>query len=187
MDKGKMRTIPTSKMVAHSCTTRRLSKNRILQQPASKAVLVACLGMWILTTVAAEAGLPETGKNRTVSFSLQDKNAGDLLAQKWGIRLLPLRSTAAGNMLDFRYRVLDARKSAALFRRETKPYLLHQRSGKVLAVPNTAKIGPLRNSDTPQEGRNYWMFFRNTGHLVSKGDKVTVIIGEFRVEDIVVE
>ena len=120
-------------------------------------------------------------------FSLADQRTNALLAEKWGIRLLPLRSTAAGNMLDFRYEVLDARKSAALFRRETRPYLLHQRTGKVLAVPNTAKIGPLRNSDTPREGKRYWMFFRNTGRLVSRGDKVTVIIGDFRVEDIVVE
>ena len=126
-------------------------------------------------------------KNGAMSFSMADRRTDALLAKKWGIRLLPLRSTAAGNMLDFRYEVLDARKSAPLFRRETKPYLLHQSSGKVLAVPNTAKVGPLRNSDTPREGKHYWMFFRNTGQLVSKGDKVTVIIGDFRVEDIVVE
>ena len=57
----------------------------------------------------------------------------------------------------------------------------------MLAVPETAKLGPLRNSNIPQEGRIYWMFFGNAGKLVEAGDKVTVVIGDFRVEDLVVE
>ena len=76
---------------------------------------------------------------------------------------------------------------AALFERKTKPYLIHQPSEKVMAVPQTAKIGPLRNSNTPQEGRIYWMFFGNAGKIVKRGDKVTVVIGDFRVEDMIVE
>ena len=110
-----------------------------------------------------------------------------LLKDKWGIELVAMRSTAAGHMVDFRYKVLDAEKSAPLFKRQTKPYLIHQESGKVLAVPNTAKIGSLRNSNTPQNGRTYWMFFGNHHRLVNKGDMVTVAIGDFRATDIKVE
>jgi hypothetical protein len=90
-------------------------------------------------------------------------------------------------MIDYRYRVLDADKAADLFKRQIKPFLIHQESGKVLAVPETAKLGPLRNSNIPQEGKIYWMFFGNTGNLVEAGDKVTVVIGEFRVENLIVE
>jgi len=109
------------------------------------------------------------------------------LADQWGIQLTAMRITAAGHMVDFRYRVLDADKAAPLFKRQTKPYLIHQQSGKVLAVPNTAKIGSLRNSNTPQNGRIYWMFFGNHHKLVNQGDKVTVAIGDFRVENLIVE
>jgi hypothetical protein len=109
------------------------------------------------------------------------------LSDKWGIELVAMRSTAEGHMVDFRYRVLDADKATPLFKRSTKPYLIHQQSGKVLAVPNTAKIGSLRNSNTPQEGRIYWMFFGNHHRLVQKGDKVTVAIGDFRATDLEVE
>ena len=109
------------------------------------------------------------------------------LADQWGIELTAMRTTAAGHMVDFRYRVLDADKAAPLFKRSTKPYLIHQQSGKVLAVPNTAKIGSLRNSNTPQNGRIYWMFFGNHQRLVNKGDKVTVKIGDFQVRDLTVE
>ena len=109
------------------------------------------------------------------------------MAQQWGIEVVALRTAMAGNMLDFRYKVLDSAKAASLFKRENKPYLIHLASGKVLAVPVTAKLGPLRSSNKPQEGRTYWMFFGNQMKLVHKGDKVTVVIGEFRVENLVVE
>jgi len=108
------------------------------------------------------------------------------LKEKWGIELTALHMTAAGRMVDFRYRVLDAEKAAPLFQRQTKPYLIHEASGKVLAVPNTAKVGSLRNSNMPQEGRIYWMFFGNSG-VVKNGDKVSVVIGDFRADNLVVE
>jgi hypothetical protein len=120
-------------------------------------------------------------------FIQQTKEQKQALSEKWGVELVAMRSTAAGHMVDFRYRVLDAKKAAPLFKRQTKPYLIHQASGKVLAVPNTAKLGSLRNSNTPQEGRTYWMFFGNHHRIVQKGDKVTVAIGDFRAADIEVD
>ena len=120
-------------------------------------------------------------------FVEQNKEQKQQLSDQWGIELVAMRSTAAGHMVDFRYRVLDAEKAAPLFKRQIKPYLIHQSTGKALGVPNTAKIGSLRNSNTPQNGRTYWMFFGNHHRLVQKGDKVTVAIGEFRATDIKVE
>ena len=109
------------------------------------------------------------------------------LAETWGVEVTSLRMSTHDHMIDYRYRVLDAEKAAALHKRQIKPYLIHQESGKVLAVPETAKLGPLRNSNIPQEGKIYWMFFGNTGKLVKAGDAVTVVIGDYRVEDLVVE
>lgn len=108
------------------------------------------------------------------------------LVKEWGIELTSLRMTAAGRMVDFRYRVLNAEKAAPLFKRQTKPYLVHEASGKVLAVPNTAKVGSLRNSNMPKPGKIYWMFFGNSGQVKS-GDKVSVVIGNFRADHLIVE
>jgi hypothetical protein len=109
------------------------------------------------------------------------------LAETWGVEVASIRLTAHKHMIDYRYRVLDPAKAGDLFKRQIKPQLIHQETGRVLAVPDTAKVGPLRNSNTPQEGKIYWMFFGNAGNLVKSGDKVTVVIGDFRVEDLVVE
>jgi hypothetical protein len=109
------------------------------------------------------------------------------LAEQWGIEITSIRLTAHNHMIDYRYRVLDADKATDLFKRKIKPHLIHQKTGKVLAVPETAKLGPLRNSNIPKDGKIYWMFFGNAGDLVQTNDKVTVVIGDFRVEDLVVE
>jgi hypothetical protein len=109
------------------------------------------------------------------------------LKEKWGIEVTSVRMAAAGHMVDFRYRVLDAKKAETLFVRENKPYLIDQESKKVLAVPNMGKVGPLRTSNMPQEGRIYWMFFGNSGGLIKTGSKITITIGDFKVENLIVE
>ena len=122
-----------------------------------------------------------------VAVGPTQKSVEEDLKEKWGIEVTQLFLTAAGHMIDFRYRVLDAKKAETLFVRANKPYLIDQKSEKVLAVPNTGKIGPLRTSDMPKEGRIYWMFFGNSQGLVQSGDKVTVVIGDFRAENLVVQ
>ena len=115
------------------------------------------------------------------------ETASALLAAQWGVEVASIRLTAHNHMIDYRYKVLDAEKAADLFKRQIKPQLIHQETGYALAVPDTAKVGPLRNSNTPKDGKIYWMFFGNAGDLVKAGDKVTVVIGDYRVEDLVVE
>ncbi|MGB6854705.1 MAG: hypothetical protein WBG49_19130 [Thermoanaerobaculia bacterium] len=145
-------------------------------QPAFRLMVVGLLLTalwWPATGMATENPTDET------------RVAG--METDWGIEITGLRLTANGRMIDFRYRVLDPEKSIPLFERQTKPYLIDQTSGKVLEVPVTAKVGPLRNSNLPQAGRIYWMFFGNTGRWVKAGDKVTVTIGDFRAENLIVE
>lgn len=144
--------------------------------------------IWLLLFGLVFISLPvwATGTGQSVhQIWQQDQAAKEQLLEKWGIEITALRLTAADHMIDFRYRVLDKDKAAPLHKRQVKPYLLHQKSGKVLSVPNTAKVGALRNSYMPQKGRIYWMFFGNSG-LVKKGDKVSVVIGDFRAENLIV-
>lgn len=108
------------------------------------------------------------------------------LEQRWGIKIESLRLTAAGYMLDFRYRVLDASKAAPIFVRKTKPFLRDEASGAVVAVPVPPKIGALRNTNDPKQGRTYFMFFANPGRFIKKHRHVTVTIGEFSVSGLVV-
>lgn len=106
----------------------------------------------------------------------------------WGIRIIGVRRTAADYMLDFRYRVLDAEKAAYLMDRKIKPQLIVEKNGRKLEVPVSSKIGPLRQSPKfVKANRNYFMFFANPGRSVRAGDRVTVVIGDFEAEHLVVE
>ncbi len=175
------------------------SRPRRFARPGVLLGLAAALAV-VVTAGPAAADNPPTlaesyraraAGNRVAPAGRQDigeaQSAADQLAEQWGIEVTSIRLTANDHMIDFRYRVLDAAKAASLFERQTKPRLVHDKTGKVLAVPDTAKIGPLRNSYTPEAGKIYWMFFGNAGYLVKPGDRVTVVIGDFRAEDLVVE
>ena len=109
------------------------------------------------------------------------------MKREWGIEVMFVRLTAAGYMLEFRYKVVDAKKAQALFERQSKPILTHTRSGARLVVPTPAKTGALRNSNAPTTGTSYWMFFANPGKFVESGEQVSIEIGDFLVENLVVQ
>jgi hypothetical protein len=107
--------------------------------------------------------------------------------RQWGIEVIFVRQTSAGYMLEFRYKVIDSEKALPLFERQTKPILTHVDTGAQMVVPTPAKTGALRNSNLPQEGRIYWMFFANPGKFVEVGDEVAIDIGKFHIDGLIVE
>jgi hypothetical protein len=105
-----------------------------------------------------------------------------------GIKVLHIRQTAAGYMLDFRYKVIDPVKAAAFVKRSNKPLLHVIKNGSTLQVPSSSKIGPLRQSaQFAKSGKNYFMFFANPGRMVKSGDKIKISIGDFNSKILVVE
>ena len=109
------------------------------------------------------------------------------MEEEWGVRVLQIRLSAEGYMLDFRYRVVDAEKTAPLFDRKTKPYLIDQATGAKFLVPEPPKVGALRTTRPPTTDRNYFIIFANPGKYIKKGNRVTVVIGDFRAENLIVE
>lgn len=115
-------------------------------------------------------------------------NGSETLEQKWGMQVTSLHLSANGYMVDFRYKVVDPKKAATLGDPKAKPYLVDQATGTKLLVPRSPKVGPLRQSATQlAAGKVYFAMFANPGKLVKKGNKVTVVIGDFKAENLVVE
>jgi hypothetical protein len=91
-------------------------------------------------------------------------------------------------MLDLRYRVTDAALAAPLLDRRTAVSAVDQASGTPLSVPQSVKIGAMRQSAVaPQVGKIYFVFFGNTGRVVRPGSLVTARFGEIEIRDLVVE
>ena len=99
-----------------------------------------------------------------------------------GIEVVRVTLSAAGNLVDLRYRVLDPDRAQALLAKGAKVYLKDEATGKVLTVPSLGYVGSLQqNSQSPEKGRIYFVLFNNVGQLVKPGRKVTLILGEKRI------
>jgi len=90
-------------------------------------------------------------------------------------------------VIRFSYLVVDADRAKVLNDKKEEPYLLVQKNGAKLEVPATEKVGKLRQTAMPENGREYWMVFQNPGHMVSPGDRVDIVIGAFHAHGLVVE
>jgi hypothetical protein len=96
-----------------------------------------------------------------------------------GIQVEALRLSALGNLVDFRFRVLDPVKAAALFDANIKP-LLVTGSGKKLEVPSMGQVGNLRTKSRGAPvaaGKVYTMLFGNPGQSVQYGSTVDLLVG----------
>jgi hypothetical protein len=105
----------------------------------------------------------------------------------WGVYSLSVKLAESGEVVRFSYRVIDPVKAAALNDKRNEPSLIDPRAGVRLVVPAMEKIGPLRQSGTPQAGKAYWMAFSNKGRPVKKGHRVDVVVGQFRAQGLVVD
>ena len=90
-------------------------------------------------------------------------------------------------MIRFSYRVENAEKAKVVNDKKATPYLIDERAHVRLEVPTMEKVGQLRQSSTPEAGKTYWMVFSNKGGPVKRGDRVSIVIGRFRVDGLVVE
>ena len=105
---------------------------------------------------------------------------------RWGIDNIAVQETSSGSLIRFSYRVVYAEKAKILNDKRFTPYLIDEKNGLALQVPVVDQVGQLRQVAAPQNGREYWMTFSNKARSVRAGSHVTVIIGPFRAEGLVV-
>ncbi len=127
--------------------------------------------------LAASPRVGAAGLAAPASFSAA--SACDDLKDRWGVEVVRLFLTSHGHMVDFRYRVIDPVKARPLFDPRTPAHLVDEATGRKLAVPEAPKTGRLRNTGEPEEGRVYFIIFQNQAGLLEKGDRVSVVIGDF--------
>ena len=113
--------------------------------------------------------------------------AGTYYKLVWGVDSLGVRTAESGEIIRFSYRVLDPDKAKTLNDEKAEPSLDDPRAGVSLVVPSLEKVGKLRQSEAPEEGKSYWMAFSNKGRLVKRGDRVNVVIGQFHANGLVVD
>jgi len=135
------------------------------------------------------AGPVHAGKSkRSPYLAAQHLEHADLgYALQWGVDSMQVHETNAGNLIRFSYRVVDANKAKLLIDKGVSPMLVSPRLNVALQVPVMDKVGPLRQSTELEPGKVYWMAFSNKGQLVKRGDRVSVWVGGFRVDGLIVQ
>lgn len=105
----------------------------------------------------------------------------------WGVEDLRVQITSSSALVRFSYRIFNVNKAAPLNDDKNTPVLIVEKNGAKLDVPTTEKVGTLRQTAKPEIGREYWMVFTNSAHMVNPGDRVDIQIGRFRANGLTVE
>jgi len=86
--------------------------------------------------------------------------AGQYYQLIWGIDSISVKLIESGEMVRFSYRIVD---------------------------PDKARMLNDKRAEAKQAGRSYWMTFSNKGRRVKRGDRVDVVIGQFKASNLVVD
>jgi len=131
--------------------------------------------------------LTRADKQKTINLGYVDQSKIISNGDDYGVKVLAVRRTAGGYILDFRFKLKDVKKAEYIMQRKIKAYLTVEKSNAKLSVPVTYKMGALRQSGKNlKENKNYFMFFANPGGHVKVGDLVTIEIADFKAEHITV-
>ena len=147
--------------------------------------LIGLVLLWAALQLAGCSSAPQA-----VGAEAVEQPLADSVEMQWGIRVEGLRLSAAGSMLDFRYRVLDSKKAAPLLDGKSQPTLLDEAHGARLGVPETPVLGRIRQTARNNNimlDRNYFIMFGNPGKVLHSGDKVTLLLGQVRITDLTVQ
>lgn len=105
--------------------------------------------------------------------------SNDTLEQEYGIRLTLVGVTAAGGMVDVRYRVIDPLKAAKLIDEEEGGIMpmVYVSNGDVMLMPDMHM-----REQKLVAGRVYFVLIPNSQNAVKRGTVVTVVFGDVAVE-----
>jgi len=173
----------------------------ILAGPACRAAETAPAAPATQRTQAHPAAVPQSaaaaptvaggsgrGAHHSPYIAAQHAHSADMnYALQWGVDSMQAHQTNAGNLIRFTYRVVDTNKAKVLIDKAAAPLMISPKANVALQVPVMDKVGALRQSTELESGKTYWMVFSNKGNLVRPGDHVSVVVGRFRVDGLVVQ
>ncbi len=142
---------------------------------------------------SASAATPETSAKPSVTSApstyrpAAPRREREYYGIFWGIDSLSVKAAESGELIRFTWRVLDPSKARLLNDEKIEPFLIDPAAQVKLVVPEVPFMGKMRVKNTPEAGASSWMAFSNPGNAVKRGDRVNVVIGQFRVNGLVVQ
>lgn len=136
-------------------------------------------------SVATVENPSQVEESSTIPLSLQRPVVDEAgLMEKSGVRVVYVAVTGDGGLIDLRYQVIDPDKAVAVHDDEDlPPTIIDDATG--LVVDNLL-MGHLHHGDF-NAGQTYYLIFENPGNLVRQGSKVSVLLGDAELDDVIVK
>jgi hypothetical protein len=139
-----------------------------------------------IQSAPSQSGVQPARSPSPLIATQKSQRAENFYRSVWGIENLDVREAASGSLLRFSFFVTDAGRAKALNDEKITPYLVDEKTGAVLQVPSMPKVGMLRQTADPANGKEYWMIFSNKRNFVKPGSRVDIVIGNFRAKGLLV-
>jgi hypothetical protein len=134
-------------------------------------VLLLGLALWMIVSQVAAGGLQNKQAAAKATFEEQT-----------GIRILRVVMTAGGGMIDLQYQVLDPDKSLIVHDDEDPPQLIDVASGQIVATPfHDHSARELHTAVT------YHEIIMNGDGLLQRGSRVTLLVSDSKLENLIVQ
>jgi hypothetical protein len=152
-----------------------INKSRLRNYFVVSAILVIAIlvGFSVFRSFASPQGVTHQPRDLIVSQNV--------LEEQSGLRITLLAVTAAGGMVDFRFKVVDVEKAKKVLQDgKLLPFLnIVGSSVSLKPAPETLQDIKLEN------GLVYYILYSNTGNQVKPGTSVSVVIGDWKLEPII--
>ena len=103
----------------------------------------------------------------------------DGLAAEYGIKINLLAVVAAGGLVELRYQVVDPDKADPLLHDDDlRPALVVEDTGATLVLTSSKH----HHSTETDLGGTYFLLFANAHNAIHRGDRVTLVLGDVRLE-----
>jgi hypothetical protein len=140
------------------------------------AVLVA-LGVFVALRLRANRETVADNA-QVVDLASCELITASMLEEEYGIRIRLIGVTAAGGMVDFRYKIIDADKAEALLNGHggSMPILVAEDTGAQLLPPDE-----MMHSPTIEDDRLVFILYSNSNNAIKPGTPVSVVFGDMRI------
>ena len=116
--------------------------------------------------------------------------AAGAVVDAYGVKLMGVRLSGNGYLVDVRYQVLDPEKAQPLLDRKLRPVLIDEATGNRYYVPTPPIVGALRQTARNKvihTDRTYFMLFANPDRRLQPGSNVTLYVGDQKFANLRVE
>lgn len=134
---------------------------------------------------AAAAGTPQPVAARGDSAI-----TSGMVVDAFGVKLMGVRLSGNGYLVDVRYQVLDPDKAQPLLDRKLRPVLIDEATGNRYYVPTPPIVGALRQTARNKvihTDKTYFMLFANPDRRLQPGSNVTLYVGDQKFANLRVE